>query len=127
MNPIAALGLLLLSSLSPRALAYETDATLMGTVMAVTPGQIRVRAVNGDIVDVPVNEKTVFRRGNAVARTAEVRVDMRIVVQGDATSATASKVIRLPAASASTPSAQPAPEGDDHGRTEHQHPGGESP
>lgn len=67
MNPIAALGLLLLLSLSSRALAYETDATLIGTAIAVTPGQIRVRAVTGGVVDVPVNEKTVFRRGAAVA------------------------------------------------------------
>ena len=105
MNRTIVLGLLAVLSFSVSAIADEKEATLMGTVMAVTSNQITVRAVDGHVVNVPINQKTEFRRSAAVS---DVDVGMRIVIQGDATSGTAGKLVRLPAARTSRPPDQPA-------------------
>lgn len=98
MNHSTALTLFVVLSTVSSAFAHGTDSALMGTVTAVTATRITVRAIDGDVDDVAIDEVTEFHKGEAAAGLADVAVGNRVVIdlrEGDPTRA---RSIRLPSA-----------------------------
>lgn len=98
MNHWTALTLLfVLSAVSP-VFAHGTESALMGTVTAVTATRITVRAVDGDVVVVSVDEATELHKGDAAAELGEVAVGNRVVIDLREEDPTRARSIRLPSA-----------------------------
>lgn len=129
----AALAGVLLGVTAGTAFAHGDGTTLMGTVTALAGDKITVRAMDGDLVEVPVDEATAVRQGDVAVTLKAISPGTRVVVELAPDADGAAKSIRLPAeATDAAPQAagsekggkKAAPYGDAHG-SGHEHHGGQ--
>lgn len=110
MNRIVAWTIALSLAGSSVAFAHGSAGRIMGTVTAVTPTTITVRAEDGDIVPVTVNESTSYRSGATgadPAAFADVTVGKRVVIDvGSVPGSTTAHSVRIGAATTAMPDAK---------------------
>ncbi len=106
MKRIVALTIALSLAALPSAFAHGTGSRILGTVTAVAPGSITVRAEDGDIVPVTVSEATTYRAGTDQATLADVVVGARIVIDvGAEPGSTTARSVRVGATHSARPDA----------------------
>ena len=53
---------------------------LMGTVTAIDEKQIEIESKDGEKVTIPLTPETSYKRGEAVAKAADIEIGVRVVV-----------------------------------------------
>lgn len=104
MTRITALTIALSLTALPGAFAHGPGSRILGTVTAITSNTITVRAEDGDVVPVTVDEATTYRSGADQATLADVVAGARIVIDvGAEPGSTTARSVRVGVARSSTP------------------------
>jgi hypothetical protein len=82
MKLIGMLALAIAVTATAPALAHEKGGRAVGTIETVSPTRIVLRATDGHPVTFSITSSTVFVQGEKPARSEDVRVGQRAVVEG---------------------------------------------
>jgi len=99
------LAVIVAFALAPLAYAHEGhDHKIMGTVASVNDHQIEVKATDGKVTAITLNDKTKILEGTTAVKAADIKSGARVVVTatGGGKAPFVAKEVKLAAAKATT-------------------------